>query len=42
MKQVPGLDAEIAIRLLMRQRNIDRNEALLIYLQQRRDLADSL
>tara|TARA_R100001015_G_C4556231_1_gene117005 strand:- start:410 stop:538 length:129 start_codon:yes stop_codon:yes gene_type:complete len=42
MRQVPGIDAEIAIRLLMRQRNIDRNEALLIYLQQRKDLADSL
>lgn len=42
MKQVLGLDAEIAIRLLMRQRNIDREEALLIYLQQRKDLAESL
>ena len=42
MKHVPGLDAEAAIRLLMRQRNIDREEALLIYLQQRKDLAESL
>lgn len=42
MKQVLGLDAEIAIRLLMRQRNINREEALLIYLQQRKDLAESL
>ena len=42
MKQVLGLDAEIAIRLLMRQHNIDREEALLIYLEQRKRLADSL
>lgn len=42
MRHVPGLDAEVAIRLLMRQRNIDREEALLIYLQQRKDLAESL
>jgi|TARA_R100000149_G_scaffold50724_1_gene21253 hypothetical protein len=42
MKHVQGLDAEVAIRLLMRQRNIDREEALLIYLQQRKELAESL
>ena len=42
MKHVPGLDAEVAIRLLMRKHNIDREKALLIYLQQRRDQADSL
>jgi hypothetical protein len=42
MKHIPGLDAEVAIRLLMRQHNIDRNKALLIYLQQRKDRTDSL
>ena len=42
MKHIPGLDAEIAIRLLMRQRKIDRDKALLIYLRQRKDRADSL
>ena len=42
MKHVPGLDAELAIRLLMRQHKIDREKALLIYLQQRKDQADSL
>jgi len=42
MRHVPGLDAEAAIRLLMRQRNIDREKAVLIYLQQRKDLAESL
>ena len=42
MKHIPGVDAEAAIRLLMRQHKIDRDKALLIYLQQRRDRADSL
>ncbi len=42
MKHIPGLDAEAAIRLLMRQHNIDREKALRIYLQQRKDRADSL
>tara|TARA_R100000329_G_scaffold123714_1_gene102230 strand:+ start:1225 stop:1353 length:129 start_codon:yes stop_codon:yes gene_type:complete len=42
MKHIPGLDSEIAIRLLMRKLNIDREKALLIYLQQRKDSADSL
>ena len=42
MKHVPGLDAEVAIRLLMRKHNIDREKALLIYLKQRKDLANSL
>ena len=42
MKHIPGPDAEVAIRLLMRQRNIDREKALLIYLQQRKDRIDSL
>ena len=42
MSHVPGLDAEAAIRLLMRQHNIKREKALLIYLQQRKDQIDSL
>jgi hypothetical protein len=42
MRYVPGLDAEIAIRLLMRKHNIDRYEALRIYLRQRKELADAL
>ena len=42
MKHLPGLDAEVAIRLLMRQLRINREEALLIYLKQRKDQADSL
>ena len=42
MKDPLGLDAEIAIRLLMRQHRINREEALLIYLKQRKDQADSL
>ena len=42
MKHLPGLDAEVAIRLLMRQHRINREEALLIYLKQRKDQAESL
>jgi hypothetical protein len=42
MKHIPGLNAEVAIRLLMRQHNIDREKALRIYLQQRKDQTDSL
>ena len=42
MKDPLGLDAEIVIRLLMRQHRINREEALLIYLRQRKDQAELL